>query len=148
MNYGELKSHPRILQSLTGMSIEEFETLLPTFSAAWKRFVEETFLRECRKRVYGGGRNARLKLPENKLLFILVYFNLYPTQEVQGYLFGLKQTQANEWVHRLAGILNQTLGTERQLPERRPAKLAEVLKCYPALELFIDTAKKPSDHPK
>ncbi|WP_225913759.1 helix-turn-helix domain-containing protein [Leptolyngbya ohadii] len=35
----------------------------------------------------------------DKLLFILVYFRLYPTQEVQGFLFGIGQPQAHEWVH-------------------------------------------------
>jgi len=42
-----------------------------------------------RQRAYGAGRTSELALIEDKLLFILVYFPLYPTQAVQGYLFGL-----------------------------------------------------------
>ena len=51
----------------------------------------------------------------------------YPTQEVQGFLFGIGQPQANDWVHRLTKILNQALGEEQQLPERNPRKLEQVL---------------------
>ena len=51
---------------------------------------------------------------EDKLLFILVYFRTYPTQEVQGYLFSVSQVQANKWVHRLTGLLNDASGEEQQ----------------------------------
>ncbi|MBD2077076.1 transposase family protein [Phormidium sp. FACHB-592] len=30
-----------------------------------------------------------MRQPYDKLLFILMYFRLYPTQEVQGFLFGI-----------------------------------------------------------
>ena len=81
-------------------------------------------------------------------MFILVYFRIYPTQEVQGYLFGLSQAQAHEWVHRLTGVLNTALGEEQQLPERRPSNLATVLKSYPQLEFMIDGTERPINRPK
>lgn len=88
--------------------------------------------REGRKRAMGAGRKAHLRDLEDKLLFILVYFRLYPTQAVQGFLFGISQAQANEWVHRLTGVLNQALGYEQQLPERDPANLEKVLSACPS----------------
>lgn len=121
MYYAELKNRSRLLQSLTGFNTTEFEALMPSFEAAWETFEEETFECKPRKRARGAGRKAELALLADKLLFILVYFRQYPTQEVQGYLFGIGQPQANEWVHRLTGVLNQALGDELQLPERRPA---------------------------
>ncbi|MCX5964482.1 MAG: transposase family protein [Cyanobacteria bacterium] len=62
--------------------------------------------REKRQRGYGTGRKSELEHLDDKLLFILVYFRLYPTQEVQGHLFGIGQAQANEWVHRLTRVHN------------------------------------------
>jgi hypothetical protein len=56
---------------------------------------------------------------EDKLVFILFYFKYYPTQEVLGFLFGIGQSQANEWIHRLTPLLNAALGYEQQLPARR-----------------------------
>lgn len=148
LSYGELEGKPRILQSLTGLKPEEFERLLKSFGTAWELFVHKTFQREGRKRVYGAGRKPYLKRLEDKLLFILVYFRLYPTQAVQGFLFGMGQAQAHEWVHRLTGVLNRALGYEQQLPEREPANLQAVLNQYPSLEFMIDGTERPINRPQ
>lgn len=148
MNYAELKRKPQILQSLTGIRVEEFETLLISFEQAWNEFIAETFLREKRVRAYGGGRKAELHELADKLLFILVYFRVYPTQAVQGYLFGMGQPQANEWIHRLTRVLNQALGYEKQLPEREPRNLKKVLQNCPNLEFMLDGTERPINRPK
>jgi hypothetical protein len=148
MSYEELKNKPKTLQSLTGLNPKEFEALLEPFGKAWDDYVDETFKRVTRQRAYGAGRKAELEELADKLLFILVYFRLYPTQTVQGYLFGLGQAQANEWVHRLTRILNQALGHEQQLPEREPAKLEAVLTQCPSLEFIIDGTERSINRPK
>lgn len=148
MSYSELKNKPRTLQSLTGIKPEEFEALLTPFGKAWEEYVEKTFKQATRQRGYGAGRKAELEALSDKLLFILVYFRLYPTQEVQGYLFGIGQAQAHEWVHRLTGVLNQALGKEHHLPEREPAKLGAVLSACPSLEFIIDGTERPINRPQ
>lgn len=148
MNYQELKDKPRTLQSLTGVNPAEFEALLEPFGKAWDEYVDETFKQTTRQRAYGAGRKAELEALADKLLFILVYFRLYPTQQVQGYLFGLGQAQAHEWVHRLTHVLNQALGQQQHLPEREPAKLEAVLSACPSLEFIIDGTERPINRPK
>lgn len=69
-------------------------------------------------------------------------------QEVHGYLLGMSQAQANEWVHRLTGVLNEALGEEQQLPERRPANLETVLSNCPSLEFVIDGTERRINRPK
>ena len=78
----------------------------------------------------------------------MFYLRQYPTQEVQGFLFGIGQVQAHEWVHRLTEVLNQALGAEQQLPERHPRKLEEVLKACPELEFIIDGTERRINRPK
>ena len=85
MSYQVLKDQPKTLQSLTGLNPQEFETSLEGFGQAWGAYVEETFQRKERQRAYGAGGKAELESLDDKLLFILVYFRLYPTQAVQGY---------------------------------------------------------------
>ena len=148
LSYDELAGKPRILQSLTGLKPDEFETLLESFAKAWENFVSATFQREGRKRAYGAGRKPQLKQLEDKLMFILVYFRLYPTQAVQGFLFGLGQAQANEWVHRLTGVLNRALGYEQQLPEREPSNLEAVLSRCPSLGFMVDGTERPINRPQ
>ncbi len=72
---------------------------------------------------------------------------LYPTQEVQGFLFGLGQPQAHEWVHKLTQVLNQALGYNKQLPEREPSRLEAVLNQCPSLEFIIDGTERRSNRP-
>lgn len=149
MRYSQLRNKPRTLRSLTGFNPSEFEALLSNFGAAWNSFVTKTFeQRENRKRAYGAGRNAHLQQLEDKLLFILFYFRQYPTQEVQGFFFGMSQAQANEWIHRLRSLLNEALGYEMQLPERRAANLEAVLTSCPSLEFIIDGTERPINRPQ
>ena len=58
------------------------------------------------------------------------------------------QSQANEWVHRLSRLLNQALDYEKQLPEREPANLKQVLAACPSLEFMIDGTERPINRPK
>jgi hypothetical protein len=149
LSYAKVQNKPRIFRSLSGLTVSEFEKLLPSFEQAWQDYLEREYIeRQGRKRRYGGGRKAELQTLADKLLFILFYFRQYPTQEVQGFLFGLGQPQANEWVHRLTGVLNQALGKEQQLPERNPRKLKEVLAACPELEFVIDGTERPIARPQ
>ena len=148
MQYTELKNKPRTLRSLTGFTAEEFEALLPSFGSAWDSFVVAQAERPNRKRAYGAGRTAHLKQLENKLLFILFYYRQYPTQEAQGFFFGMSQSQANGWIHRLSGLLNQALGYEMQLPERKAANIEAVLSSCPSQEFIIDGTERPINRPK
>ncbi len=127
----------------------EFEQLLPTFEQAWLAYVEEHHIQgKTRQRAYGGGRKSQLKDIEDKLLFILIYFRLYPTQELLGFLFGIGQPQAHEWVYKLTHVLNQALGYEKQLPEREPSRLEAVLNQCPSLEFMIDGTERRINRPK
>ncbi len=137
-----------MLQSLTGLNQKEFETLLVSFEVAWQEYIEREYIQKPRARRYGGGRPAELASEADKLLFILVYFRLYPTQAVQGFLFGIGQSQAWEWIHKLSPILNQALGYEKQLPEREPARLETVLKECSSLEFILDGTERPVNRPQ
>ncbi|MEP0819330.1 transposase family protein [Trichocoleus desertorum] len=75
-------------------------------------------------------------------------FRLYPTQEVQGFLFGMGQAQAHEWIYKLSGVLNQALGFEKQSPEREPYRLEEVIAQCPSLEFIIDGTERRINRPK
>ncbi len=123
--------------------------MLPKFEQAWQEYLADEYIyRDGRKRSYGGGRKAELINSGDKLLFILFYFRHYPTQEVQGFLFGIGQAQANVWVHRLTSVLNQALGYEQHLPERNPHKLEQVLAACPELEFVIDGTERRINRPK
>lgn len=149
LSYTKLQTKPRIFRSLSGLSLAEFERLLAKFEQAWQEYLANEYIhRNGRKRRYGGGRKAELMDSGDKLLFILFYVRHYPTQEVQGFLFGIGQAQANVWVHRLTGVLNQALGYEQHLPERQAHKLEQVLSACRELEFVIDGTERRINRPK
>lgn len=90
LRYEDLMRNPERLLAFTGLRQEEVEQLLPSFEAAWEEHrTNHHRAVEGRKRALGGGRPGHLRRVEDKLLFILVYFKIYPLQEVQATLFGM-----------------------------------------------------------
>lgn len=122
LTYDELKDHPRKFVSFTSLTPEEFKMLLPAFERAYlkKNPPAKTKTGEARKRKAGAGRKGWLGSIEQKLLFALVYQKSYPLQSVMGELFGIGQSQANEWIHSLLPILKQALDDLGYVPERNP----------------------------
>lgn len=122
LTYDELKKNRRKFISFTSLTPEEFEVLMPAFERAYlKKYpAAQTKTSQVRKRKAGGGRKGSLAGIEQKLLFALVYQKSYPLQSVMGELFGMGQSQANEWIHTLLPILKQALDDLGYAPERDP----------------------------
>src|SRR5438876_3508181 len=62
--------------------------------------------------------NCPLPTPEDRLLFILAYVKTYSLQVVQGRLFGMGQSKANQWIHVLLPVLLTALRTLGDAPAR------------------------------
>ena len=150
LNYAKIKDKSRIFRSFTGLTLLAFCHLSSAFAEAQQqaRQQQEAQRRTPRQRQVGGGRKATLLSLEDQLVFILFYFRYYPTQEVMGFLFGLSQSQANEWIHRLTPLLNAALGYEQQLPARQAADLEQLLAECSELAFIIDGTERPIQRPK
>jgi hypothetical protein len=150
LRFEQLKNKPKLLKCLTGLNVEAFNKLLQAFKQAYQEDLKKRDQQreEPRQRRPGGGQKGALATIEDKLVFILFYFRMYPVQMAQGFFFGMGQPQANEWVHRLTPILNQALGYEMQLPAREPKAIEQVLAECPGLEFIIDGTERPIRRPK
>ena len=150
LNCAKLERQTRVFQSLTGLSLAAFAQLLPAFEQAYAVALDtaDTQRGQARERQRGGGRKATLATLADKLVFILFYFRLYPTQAAQGFFFGLSQGQACTWIHRLTPLLNQALGYEQQLPARQPVTVTQVLAACPDLAFIVDGTERPIQRPK
>jgi len=89
-----------------------------------------------------------MKSAEDKLLFILFYFKIYPLQEVQAYIFGMSQPMACKWIQSLTPCLDKALGYKVELPDRKVSNLEDILKEAPGLEFIIDGTERPIQRPK
>lgn len=126
LKYEELKNTKRRFLALTGLTVNEFEKLLPAFARAYERAypTNKTVTGKERQRKVGGGGESELKSNEDKLLLALVYQKSYPLQELIGVVFELSQSRVNYWLHRLLPVLKDALDDLGLLPERDGAKFA------------------------
>ena len=151
LRYDELKTQPRKFVSFTSLTPEEFNVLLPAFERAYLKTypAAKTKAGTPRKRKAGGGRKGALASIEQKLLFALVYQKSYPLQSVMGELFGMGQSQANEWIHSLLPILKQALDDLGYAPERDPKKFRKKeQEQKDAVDSIIDGTERRRQRPK
>ena len=149
--YEELKKNVRKFVSITSLTPEEFEYLLPAFEQAYQQVFPDTKTKtgQKRERKSGGGRKGVLASMEQKLLFALVYQKSYPVQSIMGELFGISQPQANEWIHRLLPVLKQALDDLGYAPERDPQKFKESEQGQKdAMKAIIDGTERRRQRPK
>jgi hypothetical protein len=149
INYNQIKNKPNVFLSFTGLTVEEFNELLLNFASAWNNYVYKNFIQgKDRIRNYGGGNIPVLNTVEDKLLFILFYYKIYPIQEVQGFFFGMSQESACDWIGRLSVCLTEALGYERVLPKRKKENWETIFVNFPTLEIFIDGSERPVNRPE
>ena len=96
----------------------------------------------------GAGRMGVLSNPADALVFILVYFRQYPTQELQGILFGVSQQQACDLIHKYRIILEQALGRSLSLPQRAVGDIETLIRKVPDLKYIIDGCERQICRPK
>lgn len=150
ITYERLAKKPRLFQNFTGLRLEAFAHMLPSFGDCYEADLDERDeAREtARRRGRGGGRISAIPSMADKLVFILFYFRHYPMQSLQGFLFNMSQPQASDWIHRLTPILNEALGVEHQLPARTSTDLEKLLQACPELEFMLDGTERRVRRPK
>lgn len=149
LSYQRLKHNHRALRTFTGLDQIEFEKLLTHFEMAYHAYrYDQHVTKKSRKRRYGGGRKSRLASLEDKLLFILFYFKVYPLQEVMAFLFDTSQGRVNEWIHTLSTVLQMALGAAQALPERDPKNLEQTLALCVSVDFIIDGTERRTHRPK
>src|SRR5574338_335450 len=151
LTYEELKKNARKFVSLTSLTPEEFEYLLPAFEQTYQQVFPATKTKtgQKRERKSGGGRKGALASNEQKLLFALVYQKSYPVQSIMGELFGISQSQTNEWIHTLLPILKQALDDLGYEPERDPKKFKKSEQGQnDAMNAIIDGTERRRQRPK
>ena len=150
LRYDKLKEKPREFLSVTSLTDEEFQVLLPTFEKWYHLSAKPKPKPPKRKkqRANGGGRKAKLADISDKLLFILAYQKTAPLQTWHGLQFGLSQGRVNYWVHRLLPVLQKSLSELGMKPERVGARVADLIEASEGgANLSLDAAERLLQRP-
>ena len=129
VRFSEVQARPTEFLDMTSLTLDEFQQLVPPFEAAFQAHMAAWRLdgkpRTARRfTVY---ENCPLPTPEDRLLFILAYVKTYSLQVVQGRLFGMGQSKANQWIHVLLPALLAALRALGDAPTRSLQALAQRL---------------------
>jgi hypothetical protein len=146
MKFDKVRRNPMQLLSLTGFTLSEFETFIPSFRHQWDAYYSRfTLTGKPRERISYNRKTSKLPMICDKLLFILSYMKNNPLQEYHGATYGMTQPQCNNWVHLLVGILHKTLKTLGELPERNHLKVQYLTEqCE---NVLLDGTERPIERP-
>jgi hypothetical protein len=129
VQFADLQSRPTEFLDFTSLTLDEFQQLVPPFEAAFQAHMAAWRLdgKPRTARRFSVYQNCPLPTPEDRLLFILAYVKTYSLQVVQGRLFGMGQSKANQWINVLLSVLLAALRTLGDAPARSLAALAQRL---------------------
>jgi hypothetical protein len=127
-----------VMKSLTGLSLKEFDRLVPSFSQSLKGYKH-----------HNNGQKGMVCSVEQKLFLILLYVRSYPTYRVMEFVIGLDFTRCNRWVMKLKDRLSKALGRELVMPERKIRSVEEFLRKFPQIkDIFVDGTERRVNKPK
>ena len=122
---------PRSMEflDLTSLTLDEFEQLIAPFEDAFQAHMARWRLdgKPRTARQFSVYKNCPLPTPHDRLFFLLTYLKTYSLQVVQGRLFGMGQSKANQWIHVLLPALQAALRRLGDTPTRSLQALAQRL---------------------
>jgi hypothetical protein len=129
LRFADLQSRPTEFLDFTSLTLEEFQQLVPPFEAAFHTHMAAWRLdgKPRTARQFSVYKNCPLPTPEDRLFFLLTYLKTYSLQVVQGRLFGMGQSKANQWIHVLLPVLLAALRALGDAPARSLSALAQRL---------------------
>jgi DDE superfamily endonuclease len=129
VQFTDVQDRPLEFLDLTSLTLDEFQQLVPPFETAFQAHMAAWRLdgKPRTARRFSVYNNCPLPTPEDRLLFILAYVKTYSLQVVQGRLFGMGQSKANQWIHVLLPALLAALRTLGDAPARSLTALAQRL---------------------
>ena len=151
LRYEKLQRKPKHFQAFTGVTVAQFEEILTALRPVYAEFEKERLTRPDRKRKIGGGRNFTLSL-EDRLLVTLMYFRLYVSYALLGYLFDLDGTHVGRELNQrilpaLLSILPVPMQDELLSGRDEPSQIGgdkRIKTLKKLMEVWVDATNNPS----
>jgi hypothetical protein len=147
LNYQKLKNKSSLIKSATGLSLKEFDYLVPTFEQAWDKYISQyTFEGFVRNRARKVRKNSTFKSTEDMLIFILYDYRHNPTQDFMGLHFELPQPKVAMWIKVLDPLLVKSLSKLKLTPQRDSEGLDD--RVIESVTILLDGSERPINRPK
>jgi hypothetical protein len=149
LNYGVLSKNPSHFRNFSGLQLQEFETLNSKIEEKYPAYEQKRLARKDRKRAVGAGHPFTLPL-KDRLLMLLLYYHMYPSSTLLGYLFCLSQTGVLKGIRKLEPLVREVLPLpEKQYDKvRRLQSIDEIEAMFPGFKAFLDATEQEIPRPK
>jgi DDE superfamily endonuclease len=151
-SYERLSKKPLLFKSFTGLTVQQFDDIFD--KEIVKRYDKYEIQRLSkrkgnRKREIGAGRPFKLDL-ENRFLMLLVYYRLYITYTLAGFLFDLDQSNICRDIQKIENLIRQCLPIPQKIYNitKRLKTPQEVEQYFPGFLAFIDCTEQQIPRPK
>jgi hypothetical protein len=149
-SYERLSKKPLLFKSFTGLKLQEFDNIYN--KEILKRYerheLKRLSKRKGRKRDIGAGRPFKLNL-ENRFLMLLVYYRLYITYTLAGFLFDIDQSNICRDIQKIESLVRECVPIPQKLynKTKRLKTPKEVEQYFPGLLAFIDSTEQQIPRP-
>ena len=152
ISYARLFNRPLLFRSFTGLTVSEFDSIYIGIESKYNEHERRRRLsnRKKRQRDVGAGRPFKLKVKE-RFLMLLIYYRLYITFTLSGFLFDLDQSNVCRDLSILEPLVKECIPLPKKLykrTRRRARTIDEVEENFPGFKAFIDTTEQEIPRPK
>jgi len=149
MSYKRLCKKPLLFRSFTGLTISEFDQISSEMEWKYEEYERRRLSKRKRKRDVGAGRPFKLKARE-RLLMLLVYYRLYITYTLSGFLFDLDQSNVCRDLAILESLVKECIPLPKKIYKctKRLRTIDEVEQYFPGFKAFIDSTEQEIPRPK
>ena len=151
LSYARLSKKPTLFKSFTGLTVNEFDDICDKEIA--KRYhrheIRRLSNRKDRERSIGAGRNFKLDV-KNRFLMLLVYYRLYITYALAGFLFDLDQSNVCRDMQKIEPLVRKCVPIPQKMHKtaKRLRTLEDVEQCFPGFISFIDCTEQQIPRPE
>jgi|SRR3972149_1148687 len=149
LTYSKLVKMESTFRSFTGLEVSEFDSLYGMVKPDYEESERARLSRSDRKRTIGGGGKFKLSL-RDRLLMLLVYYRLYTTFMLVGFLFDLDQSNVCRDIRYMEPLVRRRIPVPEKIHKltRRLRTIEEVEQFFPGFKAFIDATEQEIPRPK
>lgn len=149
LSYEKLLKKPKTFKTFTGLTSEQGNVLYTKIEQQYSKQERKRLGRKNRKRAIGAGRKFKRSV-QDRMLMTLMYYRLYITNELLGYLFDLDQSTISRDVKYIEPVIKSCIPIPEKMTKRtqRIGTIEELLELFPEMKAFIDATEQEIPRPK
>ena len=124
-SYDRLSKKPLLFKSFTGLTVQEFDDIYDNeiIKIHDKHETQRLSKRKNRERDIGVGRHFKLDI-KNRFLMLLIYYRLYITYTLSGFLFDLDQSNICRDIQKIEQLVRKYTNSTKGIQHYKEAKNA------------------------